>query len=227
MKCDVSAYLILGRENTNGRPVSDIVRDAVRAGFTMVQVRSKEESALELIEDLREVAAVLKELGKSDEVCVVVDDRLDVVLAAREQGIKVDGIHVGQKDIPVSVCRKFLGPDAVIGLSAPTLDLIEYVKNYDVKDINYFGAGPVHETSTKPDCGVDENGHVITKTFEELTELARVSPLPVVVGGGVKNRDIEPLRKTGVQGFFVVSAVAGAGDPYKAAKELCDLWYND
>ncbi len=223
-RCDVSAYLILGRENTCNRSIAEIVEAAVNAGFTMIQVRSKEESARELIEDCREVAAVLEKLGKSDQVVVVVDDRLDVVLAAREEGIKVDGIHVGQSDIPVSVCRKFLGPDAVIGLSAPTKDLIEYVRSYDVSEIDYFGAGPVHETSTKPDCGMDETGKVITKTFDELSELAKVSPVPVVVGGGVKLKDIKPLKETGVDGFFVVSAVAGAADPYGAAKELVDAW---
>lgn len=224
MKCDVSAYLILGRENTNGRPVAQIVKDAVKAGFTIIQVRSKEESATQLIEDCKEIADVLSSMNKSNDVVLVVDDRLDVVLAAREQGIKVDGIHVGQTDIPVSVCRKYLGSDAIIGLSAPTKDLINYVKNYDVSQIDYFGAGPVHETSTKPDCGMDENGKVITRTFAELKELAEASPIPVVVGGGVKTKDIKPLKQTGVHGFFVVSAVAGAADPFIAAKELVDAW---
>ncbi len=224
MKCDVSAYLILGRENTNGRPVAQIVKDAVKAGFTIIQVRSKEESATQLIEDCKEIADVLSSMNKSNDVILVVDDRLDVVLAAREQGIKVDGIHVGQTDIPVSVCRKYLGSDAIIGLSAPTKDLINYVKNYDVSQIDYFGAGPVHETSTKPDCGMDENGKVITRTFAELKELAEASPIPVVVGGGVKTKDIKPLKQTGVHGFFVVSAVAGAADPFTAAKELVDAW---
>lgn len=226
MKADISAYLVVGRENTNGRPVAEIVEAAVKAGFTTVQIRSKEESALELIEDCKNAAEVIKSLGKSETVCLLVDDRLDVVLAAREMGIKVDGIHVGQTDIPVSVCRKYLGKDSVIGLSAPTKDLIDYVKNYDVSEIDYFGAGPVHETSTKPDCGMDENGRVITKTFDELSKLAKASPVPVVVGGGVKLSDIAPLKKTGVAGFFVVSAVAGAENPYEAAKDLADAWRN-
>jgi len=226
MKADISAYLVVGRENTNGRPVAEIVEAAVNAGFTTVQIRSKEESALELIEDCKNAAEVIKSLGKSETVCLLVDDRLDVVLAAREKGIKVDGIHVGQTDIPVSVCRKYLGKDSVIGLSAPTKDLIDYVKNYDVSEIDYFGAGPVHETSTKPDCGMDENGRVITKTFDELSKLAKASPVPVVVGGGVKLSDIAPLKKTGVAGFFVVSAVAGAENPYEAAKDLADAWRN-
>ncbi len=224
MTFDVSKYLILGRENTNGRRVEDVVMAAVDAGFTFIQIRSKEESAQEMIEDCVAVSDLLVRMGKSDDITVVVNDRLDVILAAREQGAKIDGIHVGQTDIPVQVCRKYLGKDAVIGLSAPTKDLIDYVRQYNVKDIDYFGAGPVHETATKPDCGMDENGKVITKPMEELAELARVSPIPVVVGGGVKINDIQPLKNTGVDGFFVISAVTNAADPYTAAKELSDAW---
>ena len=224
MKVDVSAYLVVGRENTEGRSVAEIVKDAVKAGFTCVQIRSKTASALEMIEDLRESAKAIAELGKSDSVALLVDDRLDIVLAAREMGIKVDGLHVGQSDIPVSICRKFLGKDSIIGLSAPVKDLIDYVQKADISLIDYFGAGPVHETATKPDCGMDETGKVILKTFAELKELGEKSPVPVVVGGGVKLNDIKPLKETGVAGFFVVSAVAGAKNPYQAAKELCDAW---
>lgn len=227
MKVDISAYLVVGRENTNSRPVARIVEEAVRAGFTCVQIRSKTASALEMIEDCRLSAQAIAKLGKSESVALLVDDRLDIALAARELGIKVDGVHVGQSDIPVSICRKFLGKDAIIGLSAPTKDLIAYVQSADISQIDYFGAGPVHETATKPDCGMDETGHVITKTFEELTELGRKSPVPVVVGGGVKLRDIQPLKKTGVGGFFVVSAVAGAENPYEEAKKLVDTWNFD
>lgn len=225
-KLDISAYLVLGPENTLGRDVSEIVKVAVESGFTCVQVRSKVASAKEMISLCRDCAQVIADLGKSDSVALLVDDRLDVVLAAREEGIKVDGVHVGQSDIPVSVCRKFLGEDSIVGLSAPASRLIEYVKNTDVSAIDYFGAGPLHETQTKPDCGMDENGVVITRTFDELTDLARISPIPVVVGGGVKVRDLAALKKTGVDGFFVVSAVASAEDPKNASAELVSTWVN-
>lgn len=224
MKFDISKYLILGRENTNGRSLVEVVKAAVEAGFTFLQIRSKEESAKEMIEDCINVSNLLKEMGKSEKITVVVNDRLDVILAAREAGAKIDGIHVGQTDIPVDICRKYLGKDSVIGLSAPTKNLIDYVKAYDVQDIDYFGAGPVHETATKPDCGMDETGKVITKPIDELAELAKVSPIPVVVGGGVKVNDIKPLREAGVHGFFVISAVTNADNPYNAAKELVDAW---
>jgi len=223
-KLDISAYLVVGPENTKGRPVEKIIEDAVEAGFTCVQIRSKVASARQLIELTRKAADVIARLGKSEEVALLVDDRLDVVLAARKQGVKVDGIHVGQSDIPVEVCREYLGEDSVVGLSARTHEMLEYIKTADVSQIDYFGVGPVHETATKPDCGLDINGKVITRSFEEISELVRLSKKPVVVGGGVKLRDIPPLARTGAAGFFVVSAVSEADDPKQAAMELVNAW---
>ena len=116
-KLDILAYLVVGPENTKGIPVAAIIKDAVEAGFTCVQIRSKVASARELIELTRQASKVISEAGRSDEVALLVNDRLDVILAARKQGIKVDGIHVGQTDIPVEVCREYLGEDSIVGLS--------------------------------------------------------------------------------------------------------------
>ena len=199
---DISAYLVIGPENTKGRSVASVAKQALEAGFTCIQIRSKECSARELIDCTRQVAQVIADLGKSDSVVLLVDDRLDVVLAAREQGIKVDGIHVGQSDIPVEVCRKFLGESAVVGLSARVDEMLSYVKTADVSCVDYFGVGPLHD----------------------ITELEKVSPVPIVVGGGVKAVDLPALKETGIAGFFVVSAVCAAENPYVAAKELVDIW---
>ena len=64
----------------------------------------------------------------------------------------------------------------------------------------------------------------MTRSFEELAQLHRVSPVPVVVGGGVKTGDLPALKATGVEGFFVISAVAGAEHPYAAAAEMVRIW---
>lgn len=221
---DISAYLVLGPENTLGRPVEDVVAQALDAGFTIIQVRSKVAGARELIDCARRVADTIAAAGKADTVPLLIDDRLDVALAAREQGIKVDGVHVGQSDIPVEICRKFLGEDAIVGLSAGAPEIRAYIEQEDVSPVDYFGVGPLHPTETKPDAGLTEDGNVVTKSLAELAELHQLSPRPIVVGGGVKAADIPALAATGVEGFFVVSAVAGAPDPFAAAKELVDLW---
>ena len=186
---DISAYLVLGPENTLGRPVGDVVAQALDAGFTCIQVRSKVASAREIIALTDDAAQAIARAGKTGQVALLIDDRLDCVLAAREQGIAVDGVHVGQSDIPVEVC-----------------------------------IGPLHETETKRDCGRAADGSIITKSFEDLAALHAASPVPIVVGGGVKTADLPQLKATGVDGFFVVSAVCSADDPRAAAKELVDTW---
>lgn len=223
-KLDISAYFVVGPENTKGRPVAPIIQDVVEAGFTCVQIRSKAASARELIELTRQASDIIAQAGKSDEVALLVDDRLDVVLAARKQGIKVDGIHVGQSDIPVEVCREYLGGDSIVGLSARTHELFEYIKKADVSQIDYFGAGPLHETKTKPDCGLDSDGKVIIRSVADITKLAKLSPIPVVVGGGVKLADIPQLAITGIDGFFVVSAVSESENPKRDAAKLAEAW---
>ena len=221
---DISAYLVVGPENTKGRPVKEIISAAISAGFSCIQIRSKVASAIELIEMTRQAASVIASAGKSEKVALLVDDRLDVVLAARKLGIKVDGIHVGQKDIPVDICREYLGEESIIGLSARTEELFEYIKTVDVSQIDYFGAGPLHKTATKLDCGLDSTGKIIVRSLDELSKLKMLSPIPVVVGGGVKIFDIPQLAQTKVDGFFVVSAVAEADDPELAAGELVEAW---
>lgn len=221
---DISAYLVLGPENTLGRPVADVVAQAISSGFTCVQVRSKECSARDLIACTAQVADVIAQAGASERVALLVDDRLDVVYAAREQGVKVDGVHVGQTDIPVEACRSLLGPDAVVGLSARADEMLEYVKTADMSLVDYLGVGPLHETPTKRDCGLAPDGTIITKSLDDLRELHEASPVPIVVGGGVKVADIPLVAKTGVDGFFVVSAVCGAQDPRAAAAELVQAW---
>ena len=223
-KFDLSAYLVIGPENTEGRPVARIIAEAVRAGFTFVQIRAKHTEAREIIELTRAAADVIAAQGKSDSVALVINDRLDAVLAAREQGIVVDGVHVGQGDIPPDVCRKYLGADAIVGLSARTTELLAYAAHCDTACIDYLGAGPLHATPTKPEAGRTSSGEIVTRSLDELAELHRISPVPVVVGGGVKAADLPALRATGVEGFFVISAVAGAEHPYSAAKELVELW---
>lgn len=221
---DISAYLVIGPENTLGRPVGDVVSQALDAGFTIIQVRSKVLDARDLMSCAAEAAHAIAEAGLSDKVPLLIDDRLDVALACRERGIKVDGVHVGQSDIPADICRKYLGPDAIVGLSASQQEVRNSIIHTDLSDVDYLGVGPLHETATKPESGRMADGSMVTRTLDELTELVQVSPKPIVVGGGVKAVDIPDLAKTGVAGFFVVSAVAGAQDPYVAAHDLVSLW---
>lgn len=221
---DISSYLVIGPENTLGRPIEDIIGAAVREGFTCVQVRSKVCSARELMACTAKAAEAIERAGAGDGVALLVDDRLDVAYAARQAGVKVDGVHVGQSDVPVEACRSLLGPDAIVGLSARADEMLEYVETADMSLVDYLGVGPLHETPTKPDCGRAQDGTIITKSINDLRKLAQASPVPIVVGGGVKAVDIPLVASTGADGFFVVSAVCAADDPARAARELVSAW---
>ena len=102
--------------------------------------------------------------------------------------------------------------------------MLEYIKTEDVSQIDYFGVGPLRETQTKPDCGLGKDGKIITRNFDEIAKISELSSIPVVVGGGVKLADIHPLAQTGVDGFFVVSAVAEADNPMLEATNLVNAW---
>lgn len=221
-KFDLKAYLVIGEENTKGRPVEGIIKSAVDAGFTMVQIRSKTLGARDIIEETRKAADAIA--SSENKAALVINDRLDIYLAARDMGIKVDGLHIGQTDIFPHIARKYLGNDAILGLSAKSNELIDYVKSADTSYIDYFGAGPLHPTDSKPEAGRLPDGSIKTRTFDELKELVKISKIPVVVGGGVKTKDLKDLKSTGVNGFFVISAVAGADDPYNAALEMVKEW---
>ncbi len=96
----IRAYLVIGPENTMGRPVGQIVSQALRAGFTCVQVRSKVSSARELIDLCGEAAAAIAAEGKSDTVPLLVDDRLDVVLAAVRRASRSTACMWGSPTFP-------------------------------------------------------------------------------------------------------------------------------
>lgn len=219
----VTAYLVVGPHDTKGRRVGEIAAAAVRAGFTAVQLRAKEASAREQIALLCETAQAIEAAGAAARVPLLVDDRLDVALAAREMGIAVAGVHVGQKDVPAHLCRRFLGEAAIVGLSAHPKDLPRLAPE-DLAAADYIGTGPLHATASKPDAGVEADGSFRARDLAEIAAFAKESPVPVIVGGGVKAADLPAIKATGAAGFFVISAVAAAADAEGAARELVDAW---
>ncbi|MCL2862951.1 MAG: thiamine phosphate synthase [Methanimicrococcus sp.] len=221
---DLSIYFVIGPENVPGNSFRDVVRQAVEGGITFLQVRSKVVSSNELMNSGRIAAEEIERAGKQEEIALVIDDRVDIALALRHKGIKIDGVHLGQSDLPVDSARQILGEDAIIGLSAQSKNLFEYIENFKPGIVDYFGAGPLRATPTKPDCGLID-GVVHERTFDDFKKIKSLSPLPVVVGGGVKLKDLPELKATGVDGFFVVSEIASAANPLEMTKALADLWY--
>lgn len=193
----------------------DIVDAAVIAGVSVVQLRDKEASGGELLSRALDLADVV-----AGRCTFVVDDRLDVVLAARDRvtgPARVDGIHLGQSDLPVDAARALLGPDALVGWTANTLEHLSAAAALPVGTIDYLGVGVIRATTTKPDhpqpLGVDGFGG-----------LAASTALPCVAIGGIGVHDVAALRAAGAAGVAVVSAVSGADDPGAVVRELRAAW---
>jgi thiamine-phosphate pyrophosphorylase len=211
MSVDLSVYLVTdsGSAASAGHDLLDVLR-AAASGVTAVQLREKDATARRFLETVLQCSAALPH-----DVAVIVNDRVDVFLAARDAGARVSGVHVGQSDLPPDAVRRLIGPDAILGVSASTPRELALAAESGVVD--YVGIGALHATSTKPDAP-RPLGHA------EFARLVSLSPLPAVAIGGVTAADLPALRRAGAAGAAVASAVCAAADPGRAARELRAAW---
>ena len=199
---DLSAYFVVGPEDTKGRPIADVVEEALRGGATFIQLRAKNADAKELTTMAQDIAQIIEDNDRADTVAFVIDDRADVVWQCRSKGVKVDGVHIGQTDMEPRQVRTLLGPDAIIGLSAETESLVSLINELPAGCIDYIGAGPLHRSTTKPEAiVVEDNGSKHLLTLDLINTICEASDYPVVVGGGVKLQDIAPLAGTRAAGW--------------------------
>jgi thiamine-phosphate pyrophosphorylase len=125
--------------------------------------------------------------------------------------VGADGVHVGQDDAPVSLARRILGPDVIIGLSTHRTEDLEQAVT---EDVDYLSAGPVEPTPTKP--GRPGTG------LTYVRQASARSTVPVFVTGGVTPEKIPDLAQAGVRHFVVVRYLTQADDPRGAARALRD-----
>jgi len=222
---DLSAYFVVGPEDCKGRPITDVVDQALNGGATFIQLRDKNADASELTATATDIAQIIEDNGKSDSVAFVIDDRVDVVWQARRKGIKVDGVHIGQTDMEPREARALLGDEAIVGLSAETESLVKLINELPDGCIDYIGAGPLHRSSTKPEASVggnDGSGHTLDEA--QINTICEACDFPVVVGGGVTAADMTMLAGTRAAGWFAVSAIAGADNPEEATRAMVEGW---
>lgn len=204
---DLRLYLVTDRLAAKGRDAKSVIAAALKGGVTMIQVREKEASARDFIA----FAKAVKELAVPYGVPVVINDRVDVAVAA-----EADGVHLGQSDIPCEVARTMLDKRSIIGLSVEDLSQIPTANSLDV---DYIGVSPVFATPTKTDTAEPFG-------LAGLSSAVRLSEHPVVAIGGVNIETAPGILACGVDGLAVVSAIMGAGDPQAAASALKGLWGN-
>jgi thiamine-phosphate pyrophosphorylase len=203
--CDLSVYLVTDRRLCGVRGIVQTAREAAHGGVSMVQLRDPLASTRTLIEEARELIAVLRPLG----VQVIINDRVDVAMIT-----DADGVHLGQSDMTPSDARILLGADKIIGLSVGTAEEF-FSSAQELNYVDYIGTGPIHPTHTKVDAGQSIG-------IAGFRLLRRLSALPMVAIGGLTLMDAADLVEAGADGIAVSSVICAAEDPTSAARCLVE-----
>ena len=179
----------------------ELARMAVAGGADTVQYRQKSGSTREMIETAR----AMREVCAGSGVPLIVNDRVDVALAA-----EADGVHLGQDDFPVALARTLLGGGRVIGVSAGNPD---EARRGIADGADYVGFGPVFPTGSKSDAGEAQG-------LEKLADFTRAVRAPVIAIGGIDADNADSVMRMGAHGVAVISAVCCQADPEAATLEL-------
>ncbi len=193
---DLNVYFIAGSQDVPNGNLYAVLEEALQAGVTMFQFREKGQNSLE--EDpvkKRELAIKCQELCREYQIPFVVNDDVELALA-----IKADGIHVGQEDAPIKEVLRRVSPDTIVGLS--TSNAQEVAEAETVEGLDYIGLGPVFTTSSKDNTDPELGIEGMTKIIGEGRSL------PVVAIGGISAENAAEVRKAGVDGVSVISAIA-------------------
>ena len=203
MKCDKNymlLYAVTDRAWTGKQTLCEQVESALKGGCTCVQLREKELSEPEFLEE----AIKIHKLCQSYGVPFIVNDNVDIAVKCH-----AEGVHVGQDDMKAASVRQKVGDDMIIGVSAHTVEeALDAVKN----GADYLGVGAVFGTSTKPDADV------LTKDM--LKSICDCVSVPVVAIGGINGGNIKELSHTGIDGVALVSAIFGADDIESTCRSL-------
>lgn len=181
-----------------------VTEELICAGVTCVQLREKEKSDAELLEE----ALALKEVCRRRGVPLIINDRADI---AEKAG--ADGVHVGLDDMEIAKARELLGDGYIIGASAHNAE--EAIRAQEA-GADYIGCGAVFGSATKTDA--------TGLSLEELTKICASVRIPAVAIGGINAENIALLGKTGVCGAAVISALFAAEDKKGATAELLQRW---
>lgn len=195
-------YVVTGTREERG-DLRSFLDAVLRGGADVIQLREKDAEAAALLR----AGAAFQRAAEEHGALFIVNDRPDVALA-----LDADGVHLGQDDLPVSVARQILGPEAVIGVSTHTPAQFEGADS----DATYLCAGPVFATPTKP--GRPATGVDLVRFAAERTT-SRLERRPWFAIGGLDVTTLPGVVAAGAQRVVVVRAV-DTGDPEASARAL-------
>jgi len=175
----------------NSEPFFQAIEVAIDGGIQLIQYRDKSG----LRGQLYERAERLRELTRRSNVCLIINDEVDIAMA-----IGADGVHLGQDDFPVAAARALLGKQAIIGLSTHSLGEALAAEK---EAVDYIGFGPIFSTETKQSASLPLG-------IESIHALCMSVNLPVYAIGGIQKPHVHSILKAGAAGVAVASALSGA-----------------
>jgi thiamine-phosphate pyrophosphorylase len=196
-------YLVTATSRSGDRTTPEVVAAALEGGIDVVQLRDKAATDRERYE----TGLRLRELTAEAGVPLLVNDRIDLAAA-----VDADGVHLGQTDLPVAVARERLGEDAVVGVSAST---VEQAEAAEAAGADYLGVGAVYGTDSK-DVSGDRDGI----GTERIAAVADAVEIPVIGIGGIDAGNAAPVVEAGATTVAVLSAITAAEDPEAATAAI-------
>jgi len=203
---DVRLNAIVDPARAGGYDLADLARRVAEGGATLVQLRDKTNETRAMITEARAIKAALAPF----KVPFVVNDRVDVALAAH-----ADGVHLGQDDMAAEDARALLGPNAIIGLSIKS---VEEAAVAPIGCFDYAGVGGVYATLSKE----QKSPPIGTEGFARVVDVlhGRAPNLPIAGIAGIDAGNAAAVIAAGADGVAVISALSVAPDPIAAAREL-------
>ena len=173
----------------------------IAAGIKIIQYREKEKNMKEKFYECKKI----RRLTAENDVTFIINDDVDLAMI-----VEADGVHLGQKDLPVSEVRRIIGSDYIIGLSTHSPQQAVAAQN---QDVDYIGVGPIFSTDTKADV-CEAVG------LEYLEYVVDNIDLPLVAIGGIKENNITEVYNKGARCISLVSEIVGADNIEKKIKNL-------
>jgi len=193
-------YAIIDSHALGKRNHLEVAEQLIRGGAKAIQLRHKLDNKSELLA----IAQKLKKLCSEHGVLFIVNDYMDIALA-----VGADGLHLGQKDLPVAVARKLLPMDMILGISVNT---VEQAKTAEAGGADYIAVGSMYPTESK------EKAIVVGP--ERLREVRGAVNVPLVAIGGINRDNAGEVAAAGADGVAVISAVLGVEGVEKAARQV-------
>ena len=185
-------YLVTNRYQDSLENFLKKVETACRSGVTIIQLREKNLTTNQYYQ----LAKQVKEITDAYQVPLIIDDRLDICLA-----VDAAGLHIGDDELPVSVARKVLGPEKILGVTAKT---VKRALEAETSGADYLGTGAIFPTITKENAPI-----TLISTLKTICQMVAI---PVVAIGGLTSENIDQLAETGIAGVAVVRDLMQAED---------------